>query len=253
MKFPASPNRLGSRAVPNGSSVSGAAASGPCRPAAASASRWRTSSAMLTIGMPCRPAKRRSSGSRAMLPSALITSQITAAGFSPARRSRSIEPSVWPARASTPPGAARSGKTWPGVTRSSGFASSAAAARMVRARSRAEMPVSTPSRAPIETVKAVPRGAVLWRTIIGSCSRSSCAASSDRQTRPRAWVTRKLTASGVACSAASTRSPSFSRSSSSTRMTMRRDRRAAIASATAGPGSGRFRSDADIAAPRTWR
>ena len=60
--------------------------------------------------------------------------------FSPARRARSTEPSVWPVRTSTPPLRARMGKTWPGLTRSSGRALSATAVRMVVARSAAEMP-----------------------------------------------------------------------------------------------------------------
>ena len=50
-----------------------------------------------------------------------MISQITPAGFSPASRARSTEPSVWPARRSTPPSRARSGKTWPGRTRSVGL------------------------------------------------------------------------------------------------------------------------------------
>src|SRR5690606_6357667 len=53
-----------------------------------------------------------------------------------------------------------------------------------------------------------------------------------RHTRPRPWVTMKLMASGVTNSAAMTRSPSFSRSSSSTRMTMRPARSSAMISAT---------------------
>ena len=52
---------------------------------------------------------------------------------------------------------ARSGKTCPGRARSFGTASSAMAARMVVARSAAEIPVVTPWRASIDTVKAVPK------------------------------------------------------------------------------------------------
>src|SRR6185295_17627776 len=44
----------------------------------------------------------------------------------------------------------------PGCTRSPGLASAATAARTVRARSAAEMPVVTPSAASIDTVKLVP-------------------------------------------------------------------------------------------------
>ena len=40
---------------------------------------------------------------RAIVPSSFMISQITPAGFSPASRARSTEPSVCPARRSTPP------------------------------------------------------------------------------------------------------------------------------------------------------
>ena len=50
------------------------------------------------------------SGMRAIVPSSFMISQITPAGFSPASRARSTEASVWPARPSTPPLRARSGK-----------------------------------------------------------------------------------------------------------------------------------------------
>ena len=66
-----------------------------------------------------RWAKATRSGSRAMVPSSFMISQITAAGFSPALRAISTDASVWPARTSVPPSRAISGKTWPGVTMSS--------------------------------------------------------------------------------------------------------------------------------------
>ena len=91
-----------------------------------------------------------------MVPSSFMISQITAAGVSPAMAARSQPASVWPARISTPPSTACSGKMWPGCTRSSALAFLATAACTVRARSAAEMPVVTPSAASIETVKAVP-------------------------------------------------------------------------------------------------
>ena len=84
-----------------------------------------------------------------------MTSQITPAGRTPASRARSTEASVWPVRSSTPPGRARSGKTWPGLMMSRGPVAVAQATSMVWARSLAEMPVSMPSRASIETVNAV--------------------------------------------------------------------------------------------------
>ena len=84
-----------------------------------------------------------------------MISQITAAGVSPASCVRSQPASVCPARISTPPACATSGKTWPGWTMSVGFAWRVAT-QTVRARSAAEMPVVTPSAASIDTVKFVP-------------------------------------------------------------------------------------------------
>ena len=177
---------------------------------------------------------------RAISPSSRMISQMTAAGSRPARRARSTEPSVWPERTSTPPRRARSGKTWPGVTRSSGPASRATATRIVSARSRAEMPVVVPRRASMLTVKAVWRGERLSADDVmsGRPSAATRSSVSDRQMSPRPWRAMKLTASGVARSAASTRSPSFSRSSSSTRMTMRPARTSSMARATAARRSG---------------
>src|SRR2546427_165200 len=80
-----------------------------------------------------------------MVPSSFMISQITAAGLQPARAAKSQPASVWPARMSTPPSTACSGKMWPGWTRSVGLESLATA----------EMPVVTPSAASMETVKAV--------------------------------------------------------------------------------------------------
>ena len=143
---------------------------------------------------------------------------------------RSQPASVCPARASTPPSCAMTGKMWPGCTRSSGRASGAIAASTVRARSAAEMPVVTPSAASIDTVKLVPCDARLVATIGGRPSCRQRSSVSVRQTRPRAWRAMKLIASGVTKSAASTRSPSFSRSSSSTSTTMRPAFRSAMMS-----------------------
>jgi len=95
------------------------------------------------------------------------------------------------------------------------------AARMVAARSTAEMPRPMPWRASIETVNAVPSGARFSRTIIGRPSCSHWCSVSDRQMSPRPCVAMKLMCSGVTRSAATHRSPSFSRSSSSIRMIMR--------------------------------
>ena len=66
-----------------------------------------------------------------MPPSSSSTSQITPAGEQPASRARSTAASVWPARRSTPPGSARSGKMWPGRVRSSGRVAGSTRVRIV--------------------------------------------------------------------------------------------------------------------------
>ena len=101
------------------------------------------------------------SATRAMVPSSFMISQMTPAGMRPAMRARSTEASVWPARTRTPPLRARSGKTWPGRARSLGLELGLMATWMVWARSAAEMPVVTPSRASMDSVKAVPKREVL--------------------------------------------------------------------------------------------
>ncbi len=83
----------------------------------------------------------------------------------------------------------------------------------VRARSWAEMPVVTPSRASIEMVKAVSWREELDAAISGRPSASSRSPGSVRQISPRPWVAMKLIAFGVHICAGMTRSPSFSRSS----------------------------------------
>ena len=77
---------------------------------------------MEMIARPCLRAKGTSSGSRAMVPSSRAISTMAAAGRSPASRARSTPASVCPARTSTPPGRARSGKTCPGRTKSAASA-----------------------------------------------------------------------------------------------------------------------------------
>ena len=106
---------------------------------------------------------------------------------------------------------------WPGRARSSGVHAGSAATRIVRARSAALIPVVTPVRASIETVKAVPRRLVLRATWGWSSRRSHTSPDIGRQSSPRASFAMKLTASGVTCSASMARSPSFSREGSSTR------------------------------------
>ena len=104
------------------------------------------------------------------------------------------------------------------------------ATEIVCARSAAEMPVVTPSRASIDTVNAV-----WWRVWLtgairyspSSCTRCRVMA---RQIRPRPCLAMKLIVSGLAFSAGMTRSPSFSRDSSSTRMNKRPWRASSITS-----------------------
>jgi len=83
-------------------------------------------------------------GSRAIVPSSSRISQSTAAGKSPDNLHRSIAASVCPARRSTPPSIARSGKICPGLAKSSAFAFGSASALTVAARSDVETPVVVP-------------------------------------------------------------------------------------------------------------
>src|SRR5436190_5776248 len=172
------------------------------------------------------------SPTRAIVPSSFITSQITPAGISPARRARSTAASVWPARSRTPPSRAFSGKTWPGCTRSSGREWGSIATWIVRARSAAEMPVVTPSRASIEIVNAVWNADSFFAAIRSRPSSSQRSGLSARQISPRASFAMKLIASGVANWAAIVRSPSFSRLSSSQTTTIRPRRISSSASST---------------------
>ena len=173
-----------------------------------------------------------------MVPSSFMTSQITAAGCRPARRARSTPASVWPARSSTPPDAAMSGKMWPGCTMSCGPHSGSTATWIVRARSAAEMPVVTPWRASIDCVKAVWKRAEFWATMGPRLSSSQRFAVRVRQIRPRPWVAMKLIDSGVTNWAAMVRSPSFSRPSSSQTTTMRPARMSARASSIVAKADG---------------
>ena len=171
-----------------------------------------------------------------MVPSSFMISQITPAGVSPAMRARSTAASVWPARTSTPPSRARSGKMWPGRARSDGLVFGLIAARTVAERSAAEMPVLVPRLASIATQNAVSKRVEFRSTISGISSLSSRSPVIGRQIRPRPCLAMKLIASGVTFSAAIVRSPSFSRSSSSTTMTISPRRIAATASSTAANG-----------------
>src|SRR5438309_5713617 len=169
---------------------------------------------------------------RDMDPSGFVISQITPTGESPARRQRSTAASVWPARTSTPPSRACSGKMCPGLTRSWAFVAGSARTLIVRARSAALMPVVTPSRASTLTVNAVPRRASLRETICGSSSSCRRSVVIGTQITRLACLRMNATSSGRASSAAIVRSPSFSRSSSSTTMTIFPRRMSSMTSAT---------------------
>src|SRR5262249_28762758 len=108
---------------------------------------------------------------------------------------------------------------WPGRFRSEGRVAGSIAVSTVAARSAAEIPVVVRPRASIETVNAVPKLDVFSVTIGGSSSASQRSSVRARQIRPRPSRAMKLMAWGVTRSAARTRSPSFSRSSSSTTTT----------------------------------
>jgi len=145
-------------------------------------------------------------------------------------RARSTEASVCPARTSTPPRRARNGKTWPGRAKSAARVQGSIAARMVIARSEALMPVVVPRTASIDSVNAVPKLEVFTGDISGRFSSSQRSSVSARQIRPRACLAMKLIAAGVTFSAGKARSPSFSRSSSSTRTIWRPCRNSSAAS-----------------------
>src|SRR3990170_5280452 len=194
--------------------------------------RYSMRSAMVPILSLCSAANCSRSGRRAIVPSSRMISHSTAAGVRPARRARSQQASVCPARTSTPPGWATSGNTCPGCTMSAEVDLSDEAILMVNARSAAEMPVAMPSAASIDTVKLVPWRERFCSTIGLSPRRAACSSVSGMQIRPRPCLARKLTFSGVTNSAAKMRSPSFSRSSSSTRITISPARIAATTSVT---------------------
>src|SRR4051794_22341305 len=177
--------------------------------------RYAIRSATVTIFRSCLRQYSSRSGTRAMVPSSFMISQITPAGLRPARRARSTAASVCPVRSSTPPSLALSGKMCPGWTRSRGRVSGSIATWIVCARSAAEMPVVTPSRASIDTVKAVSNGDSFLAAIRSRPSSSQRSGERARQIRPRPSLAMKLIASGVVNCAAIVRSPSFSRSSAS--------------------------------------
>src|SRR5580704_8975441 len=176
-------------------------------------------------------------------------------------RARSSEASVCPARTSTPPRRARKGKMWPGRAKSAARVAGSMAARMVVARSAALMPVVTPRRASMDSVKAVPKAEVFTGDMGGRCSSSQRSSVRARQIRPRPYLAMKLMAAGVIFSAGKARSPSFSRSSSSTRTIWRPWRKSSAASSAVAnwmgigsllPRQGAYLGGGDFLHGREW-
>ena len=150
-------------------------------------------------------------------PVELRISQSTPAGVNPAIRARSIDASVCPARRKTPPSIAKSGKTCPGLTKSFDTVVSLANRRIVSDRSAAVIPVLQPAKS-TGVKKAVDSGEVFVSTIGRKSKRWAAAGRIEQHSWP--WpASMKLTSSGVIRSAAQTKSPSFSRSSSSSTIT----------------------------------
>src|SRR6478672_8151087 len=108
----------------------------------------------------------------------------------------------------------------PGRARSSGRVAGSSSACTVVQRSAAEMPVVVPWRASTETVNAVRWLSVLSATMSGRRSSSRRGPSTGMQITPLVWRIMNAIASGVIASAAMMRSPSFSRSASSTTITI---------------------------------
>ena len=122
-----------------------------------------------------------------------------------------------PVLRNTPPSFATNGNICPGLKKSSDFASGFISLRTVLARSAAEIPDVTPSPLrSIETVKAVPMGSVLLLAIGYRSNFLQRFSVIGVQISPRPSFAIKLIISGVTISAAPTKSPSFSRFSSST-------------------------------------
>ena len=170
-------------------------------------------------------------GRRAIVPSSLMISIRAAAGYKPANRVKSTAASVCPARRSTPRERARSGLTCPGRPKSEGFVFGSASAKMVCARSYMETPVvQPPPNLSTVIVKGVPNREVLLATCISNSSSWQRSSVIGAQSTPLPLVSMKLTFSGVIFSAAMMKSPSFSRSSSSTTIRNLPSRKSSIAS-----------------------
>ena len=109
---------------------------------------------------------------------------------------------------------------WPGRAMSEGLVFLSMAVRIVAALSWAEMPVVVLCLASMETQNAVWKLEVLFSTISGISSSSSLSPVMERQISPLPWVAMKAIVLAVVFCAGTKRSPSFSRFSSSTIMSI---------------------------------
>ena len=169
-------------------------------------------------------------GIRAIEPSSFMISIRAAAGWSPAKRAMSTAASVCPARLNTPLFCAYKGLICPGRPKVAEVELGSANAWMVAARSWADTPVVQPSSLSMVTVKGVPNIEVLLLTCLSSSNSAQRSSVIGAHNTPRPSFSMKFTFSGVIFSAAIMKSPSFSRSSSSTTMINLPSRKSAIAS-----------------------
>ena len=121
---------------------------------------------------------------------------------------------------------------WPGRVKSEAPTLPLARLRTVSVRSSAEMPVVVPCLKSTLTVKAVVWAESLSATIGARFSRLASARVIGVQTMPEVWRTMKAIFSGVQWTAATIRSPSFSRPSSSITTTISPRSKARMASTT---------------------
>ncbi|EKD48231.1 MAG: hypothetical protein ACD_65C00056G0002 [uncultured bacterium] len=160
------------------------------------------------------------SGSLIISPSSLVISHNTPASLRPASRAKSYAASVWPALWSMPPFLAINGKMCPGLTRSFGFEFGSIRVLIVFVRSEAEIPVVISVLLSTETVKLHFKDSSFSSTIGFNSNFSAIPGEIGTQISPRPSRIMKLIFSGVTFSAAKIKSPSFSRSSSSTTTTI---------------------------------
>ena len=127
---------------------------------------------------------------------------------------------MWPARFNTPPLRARNGKICPGRANDLNVSFGSDNPRSVAARSAALIPVVVPSMMSTVSVNAVRWLSVFCSTISGRRKSSQRSSVNGAHTTPVEYRTMNASFSAEANSAAMMKSPSFSRSSSSTMTTI---------------------------------